>query len=90
LLLRRNSRKQAAATAEQQGNRPSQQAKAERAERRGRRQPTKGRLAGQRKIATVSQFGCGDTSEAQLLCTEALALIRGKLCGRGKNNERKA
>jgi len=35
------------------GNRPIQQAKAERAECRGRRQPTKDRLVGQRKIATV-------------------------------------
>ena len=34
LLPRSNSRKQAAATAEQQGDRPSQQAKAKRAERR--------------------------------------------------------
>ena len=32
-----------------------------------RRQPTEGRLAGQRKTATVSHFGCGDTSGAQLL-----------------------
>jgi hypothetical protein len=30
------------------------------------------------------------TSGAQLLCTEALALIRGKLFGKGKKNEKKA
>ena len=42
LLPRGNSGKQAAVTAEQQGNSPSHQAKAERAERRGSRQSTKG------------------------------------------------
>jgi len=34
--------------------------------------------------------GCGDTSGAQLLGTEALALMRGELGGRGKMNGRKA
>jgi len=51
--------KQSAATAEQQGNRPSQQAKAERAELLAEE------AANKRPIGTVSQYGCGDTLGAQ-------------------------
>ena len=45
-------------------------------------QPTKGRLAGQRRL--VSQFGCGDTVGAQLLCTGALARSEGEAVWQGK------
>ena len=73
LLPRGNSRKQAAATAEQQlATVQASKKKRNGLSAEGEEAANKGRLAGQRQIATVSQFGCGDSSGAQLLCTEAL------------------
>jgi len=76
---------QATTTAEQQGNCPSQQAKAERTERRGgggsqhkADWPAKERLLQSQSCKVV----CSGTSGAQLLSAEALALT-GKSCVAG-------
>ena len=84
---------QTAATAEQKaalsagaaGNR-SQQAKAEQ-ERLAEGAANKKPIGRPEKL--VSQYGCGDTAGAQLLCTGALALMGGKLCGREKMSGRR-
>jgi len=68
------------------GNRPSQQAKAERDERRGRRQPTKGRFAGQRRLLRSHNLDLKGTA----IMHSGIDTQMGKLCGRGKKIERKA
>ena len=73
------------------GDRPSQQAKAERAEQLAEEAANKRPIGRPKKdcYGLTIQFSCEDTAGAQLLCTAALTLMRGKLCGRGKMSGRR-